>query len=159
MRAQTFADNFDSYTNGSVPTGWTVYTTQTDDPGFLVVTDTGLARSPYNFLAHKGVNISQESTSWIVTPAINVSANQELLFYWREKWSYAYHYSGGYIPPFQKIPNLPNPGLDFNRELGRNFGSRAGFIPRKHWEPFLGTKRPCAGPGGFLTRTKPLYSI
>ncbi|NPA45625.1 MAG: T9SS type A sorting domain-containing protein [Chlorobi bacterium] len=108
MQAQTVTENFDSYTNGSVPTGWTSYTTQTDDPGFTVVTDTGIARSPYNFLAHKGVDISQESTSWIVSPAINVPANQELIFYWREKWSYAYNYSGVYISTGSNDP-INNP--------------------------------------------------
>jgi len=115
MQAQTVSENFDSYANGSIPTGWTSYTTQTDDPGFMVVTDTGIARSPYNILAHKGVDINQESTSWIVSPAINVPANQELVFYWREKWSYAYNYSGVYISTASNDPiNNPN---DFT-ELG-----------------------------------------
>ncbi len=106
--SQLYSDNFDSYAAGSVPTGWTSYTTQTDDPGFQVVADTGIARSPYQILAHLGVNINQESTSWIVSPAFNIGSNQELIFYWREKWAYAYNYSGVYISTASSDP-ISNP--------------------------------------------------
>ena len=107
--SQLYSDNFDSYTANTVPTGWTSYTTQTDDPGFMVVADTGLARSPYQILAHMGVNINQESTSWIVSPAFNVGSNQELIFYWREKWAHAYNYSGVYVSTASSDPiNNPN---------------------------------------------------
>ncbi len=106
--AQLYSDNFDSYAAGSVPTGWTSYTTQTDDPGFQVVADSGIARSPYQILAHLGVNINRESTSWIVSPAFNLGDNQELIFYWREKWAYAYNYSGVYISTGSSDP-ISNP--------------------------------------------------
>ncbi len=108
MQGQTFSENFDSQTAGQAPAGWTSYTTQTDDPGFVVVSDSSIAHSIPNFLAHFGEDISQESTSWIVSPAITLGSNQELVFYWREKWSYAYNYSGVYISTGSNDP-INNP--------------------------------------------------
>ncbi len=104
-----FTENFDTQTPGSAPSGWTSYTTQNDDPGFVVVQDAGIARSQENFLAHMGEDIAQESTSWIVSPPIVVGSSQELVFYWREKWSYAYNYSGVFISSGSNDP-IQNPG-------------------------------------------------
>ncbi len=103
------SENFDSQTVGNPPSGWTSYTTETDDPGFVVADDNGIARSAPNFLAHKGVDLQQVSTSWIVSPAYTIGSTQELIFYWREKWSYAYDYSGVYISTASNDPiNNPN---------------------------------------------------
>ncbi len=108
LQAQ-YSTNFDNDTPGSVPNGWTSYTTQSDDPGFMVIQDTGIARSPYQFLGYIGTDISQISDAWIVSPAITVGNNKELIFYWREKWSYAYNYSGVYISTGSSDPiNNPN---------------------------------------------------
>ncbi len=108
LQAQTYTENFDSYSDGTVPDGWTSYTTQSDDPGFLVMQEASIAHSPDNMLAHKGVDLEQESTSWIVSPAIDLSDNQQLEFYWREKWSFAYNYSGVYISTGSNDP-INNP--------------------------------------------------
>ncbi len=109
VTAQTYSTNFDSDTPGSAPAGWTSYTTQSDDPGFKVIRDTGMAKSPYQFMGHLGDDISQTSDSWIVSPAISLNNNQELVFYWRIKWSFAYNYSGVYISTGSNDP-LANPG-------------------------------------------------
>jgi len=97
LSAQLFSDNFDNDTPGTTPAGWTSYTTQSDDPGFIVVNDSALALSLGQFMAHLGEDISQVSESWIVSPPIQLTGNQEMIFYWRMKWSFAYDYSGVYI--------------------------------------------------------------
>ncbi|NPA43521.1 MAG: hypothetical protein GXO27_05800, partial [Chlorobi bacterium] len=115
LYGQVFSDNFDSYPAGSPPPGWASYTTQSDDPGFVVIDDSTLARSPDQFLGHLGVDISQTSESWIVSPAITVGPNKELVFYWRIRWAYAYDYTGVYVSAGSNDP-INNPG-DFI-ELG-----------------------------------------
>jgi len=108
LNAQTFSENFDSTSPGGVPEGWTAYATQSDDPGFQVMEEASVAYSPDNILAHQGVDLEQESTSWVVTPAIDLPENQQLEFYWREKWSFAYNYSGVYISTGSNDP-INNP--------------------------------------------------
>ncbi len=107
-----YATNFDTDTPGAPPNGWTSYTTQTDDPGFMVFDSVSIAQSPNNILAHLGTDISQTSDAWIVSPAITLGNNQELVFYWRMKWSYDYDYTGVYISTGSNDP-IAN-SQDFN---------------------------------------------
>jgi len=109
VKAQVnYETNFDSDTAGDIPQGWTSYTTQSDDPGFSVISDSSLAHSVPNFLGYIATDLSQRSEAWIVSPAINVGSREEVVFYWRIKWAFAYDYSGVYISSGSNDP-IANP--------------------------------------------------
>ena len=93
VSAQAVEDNFDSYTSGSSPTGWTKYQTGTDDPGFIV---TNLkSNSAPNSLFHKDDDLAAESTSWIVAPEYTTTGNDMLEFYYMQQYTASYYnYSG-----------------------------------------------------------------
>jgi hypothetical protein len=99
-------EGFETTAVGSVPTGWETYQSANDDPGFVVQDNTGYAHEGTHYLVHEGVNISSESTSWVVTNPISINNNYELKFYWRGKWSSAYNFTGVYISTSGNDPIL-----------------------------------------------------
>jgi hypothetical protein len=102
------ADNFDSYSSGDDPTGWTKYQTETDDPGF-VVTDAESHSAP-NSLYHNDDNVSSESTSWIVAPVYTSTGNDLLTLYYRQNYTASYYnYSGVWYSTTGADPTQ-NPG-------------------------------------------------
>ncbi len=107
LQAQV-TDNFDSYTAGDDPTGWTKYQTEADDPGFIV-TDSESNSAP-NSLYHNDDNIATESTSWIVAPVYTSTGDDMLEFYYRQNYTGSYYiYSGVWYSTTGSDP-IANPG-------------------------------------------------
>ena len=102
-------ESFETTTVGSVPNGWTTYQSASDDPGFQVLDQTGYAHDGTHYLAHEGVDIAAESTSWVVSNVIHVGTDYELTFFWRGRWSTAYNFSAAYISTASNDP-VTNPG-------------------------------------------------
>jgi len=111
LSLQSFAqdEGFETTAVGSIPNGWTRYQSENDDPGFEVQDQTGYAYEGTHYLVHEGVDITTESTSWVVSNSIHVGAGYELKFAWRGRWSNAYNYSGIYISTASNDP-VANPG-------------------------------------------------
>lgn len=101
--------DFETATVGGLPTGWTSSQSATDDPGFTVQNTNGYAHGGSQYLAHLGVDISAESTSWVVSSAQTISSAYELRFFWRGKWSSFYNYTGVYVSTTSSDP-VANPG-------------------------------------------------
>ncbi len=126
-------ESFETTSVGSVPNGWTTYQSASDDPGFQVMDQTGYAHDGTHYLAHEGVDITAESTSWVVSDVIHVGTDYELTFYWRGRWSTAYNFSAAYISTASNDPvanpgdftqlneyspaNYPNTWLQWNKEM------------------------------------------
>ncbi len=89
--------DFENTAVGNIPTGWAKYQSQTDDPGFSVSDQTGIAHSGTHFMAHFATDIATESTSWVVSSGFYVGNAYEMSFFWRGKWSFSYNFSGVYI--------------------------------------------------------------
>jgi len=85
-------DNFDSYTAGEDPAGWTKFQTGDDDPGFIVTDNR--ANSVPNSIYHNDENITEESTSWIIAPVYTATGDDQLSFYYQQNYSSYYNYSG-----------------------------------------------------------------
>ncbi len=123
--------DFENTAVGDIPTGWVKYQSQSDDPGFAVSDQSGLANSGTHFLAHFATDIASESTSWVVSSAFTVGTLYEMNFYWRGKWSFSYNFSGVYISNTSNDPvanpndftlleefspnNYPNTWLQWNK--------------------------------------------
>ncbi len=102
--------DFETATVGALPTGWTSAQSASDDPGFTVQNASGYAHGGSSqYLAHLGVDIASESTSWVVSSAQTVGSAYELRFFWRGKWSTAYNYTGVYVSTTSNDP-VANPG-------------------------------------------------
>jgi len=86
-------ENFDSFADGSDPTGWTKYQSEPDDPGFVVTTNR--ANSAPNSFYHNDDNIAAVSDSWIVAPLYVATGDDTLEFYYNQNYTGSYYdYSG-----------------------------------------------------------------
>ncbi len=132
-------DNFDTYSAGSDPTGWTKYQTESDDPGFIVTGSQ--ANSAPNSLYHNDDNVTNESTSWIVAPVYTSTGNDQLTFYYRQNHTASYYnYSGVWYSTTGTDP-IANPG-DWT-EI-QEFNSTFGFS-EDTWTQFSHTFNLAAG--------------
>ena len=87
------SDNFDSYTVGEDPTGWTKYQSSDVDPGFII-TDTRANSAP-NSLYHNDDDTGELSASWIVAPVYTATGNDQVSFYYQQNFTATfYQYSG-----------------------------------------------------------------
>ena len=107
LNAQT--ESFETTAVGSIPNGWVKYQSETDDPGFQVMDQTGYAHEGTKYLVHEGVDLAAESTSWVVSNVIHVGTGYELSFYWRGRWTSAYNFTAAYISTGSNDP-VANPG-------------------------------------------------
>ena len=106
-------ESFETTAVGSVPNGWSTYQSESDDPGFQVMDQNAYAHDGTNYLAHEGIDLAAESTSWVVTNVIHVGNGYELTFYWRGRWSNSYNFTAAYISTGSNDP-VSNPG-DFTQ--------------------------------------------
>ena len=67
------------------PSGWTFMQTETDDPGW--VQTTSRANSGAASFFHDDANIASESTSWMISPAYTVSADDKLSFFYNNNYN------------------------------------------------------------------------
>ena len=67
------------------PSGWTFMQTETDDPGW--VQTTSRANSGEASFFHDDANIASESTSWMISPAYTVSADDKLSFFYNNNYN------------------------------------------------------------------------
>jgi len=67
------------------PTGWTFMETETDDPGWIQTTTR--ANSGTASFYHSDDDILAESTSWMISPAYTVSADDKLSFFYNNNYS------------------------------------------------------------------------
>ena len=67
------------------PTGWTFMQTETDDPGWIQTMSR--ANSGAASFFHDDANIASESTSWMISPAYTVSADDKLSFFYNNNFN------------------------------------------------------------------------
>jgi len=101
------------------PTGWTFMQTETDDPGW--VQTTGRANSGAASFYHDDANIAAESTSWMISPAHTVTADENLSFFYNNNYNTYSVESGVWISNASGDP-IANPS-DFSEvfDIDANF--------------------------------------
>ena len=101
------------------PSGWTFMQTETDDPGW--VQTTSRANSGAASFFHDDANIASESTSWMISPAYTVSADDKLSFFYNNNYNTYSVESGVWISTASGDP-IANPS-DFTEifDIDANF--------------------------------------
>ena len=101
------------------PTGWSFMQTETDDPGWVQTTTT--ANSGTASFYHNDDNITSESTSWMISPAYTVSADDKLSFFYNNNYNTYSVESGVWISTASGDP-IANPS-DFSEvfDIDANF--------------------------------------
>ncbi|MEZ7949968.1 MAG: choice-of-anchor J domain-containing protein [Flavobacteriaceae bacterium] len=101
------------------PTGWTFMQTETDDPGW--VQTTVRANSGAASFFHDDANIAAESTSWMISPAHTVSADENLSFFYNNNFNSYSVESGVWVSNASGDP-IANPS-DFSEvfDIDANF--------------------------------------
>ncbi|MDB2658280.1 choice-of-anchor J domain-containing protein [Flavobacteriaceae bacterium] len=101
------------------PSGWTFMQTETDDPGW--VQTTVRANSGAASFFHDDANIASESTSWMISPAYTVSADDKLSFFYNNNYNTYSVESGVWISTASGDP-IANPS-DFTEifDIDANF--------------------------------------
>ena len=101
------------------PTGWTFLQTETDDPGW--VQTTGRAYSGAASFYHDDANTAAESTSWMISPAHTVTADENLSFFYNNNFNSYSVESGVWVSNASGDP-IANPS-DFSEvfDIDANF--------------------------------------
>jgi len=101
------------------PSGWTFMQTETDDPGWVQTTIR--ANSGAASFFHDDANIASESTSWMISPAYTVSADDKLSFFYNNNYNTYSVESGVWISTASGDP-IANPS-DFTEifDIDANF--------------------------------------
>ena len=101
------------------PTGWTFMQTETDDPGW--VQTTVRANSDAASFYHNDANTAAESTSWMISPAHTVSADENLSFFYNNNFNSYSVESGVWVSNASGDP-IANPS-DFSEvfDIDANF--------------------------------------
>ena len=101
------------------PSGWTFMQTETDDPGW--VQTTSRANSGAASFFHDDANIASESTSWMISPAYTVTADDKLSFFYNNNFNTYSVESGVWISTASGDP-IANPS-DFTEifDIDANF--------------------------------------
>ena len=101
------------------PSGWTFMQTETDDPGWVQTTIR--ANSGAASFFHDDANIASESTSWMISPAYTVSADDKLSFFYNNNFNTYSVESGVWISTASGDP-IANPS-DFTEifDIDANF--------------------------------------
>ena len=88
--------------------GWSFYQTGSDDPGFII-TDEHSYNGNYSYF-HDDDNMSETSSSFMVSPAYTVQNGDEFSVFVRQWYSDSYYgYSGIWISTSSSDP-IANPG-------------------------------------------------